>query len=68
MVMLLFQVFQKVQMTLFSQKHAFRYVHYLTTQNDPKWPLQAKIYNYLVYLQQELTQKEYFYMFPTFAG
>ena len=35
MVMLIFQEFQKVHITLLLQKHAFWYVHYLTTQSDP---------------------------------
>ena len=42
MVMLIFQEFQKDHMTLLFQKQAFRYVRYLTTQTDQKWPLQAK--------------------------
>ena len=47
MLTLIFEEFQKDHMTLLLQKHAFRYLQYLTTQTDPKWPIRARICNYL---------------------
>ena len=70
MVMLIFQELPNDPMTQLLQKHSFRYVQYLTTQTDPRWPLRAKIcyyllYNYATRIDTYMLER-WIFLFPTF--